>query len=59
MRHNSPFLNVLVNDKYKIRAVMDTGSTGTVLSEGAYNLMKDLPLKPTSANFSGVNPGHG
>ncbi len=44
VRHNSPFFNLLVNDKYKIRAVMDTGSTGTIISEGAYKLMSDIPM---------------
>ena len=57
MRHNSPFFNVLINDKYKVRAVMDTGSTGTIISEGAYNLMNDIPMQPTSAGFSGVLQG--
>lgn len=51
-------MNVLLANKLKIRAVVDTGSTNSVMSSALYNDLKDhgeLPLIPTSNTFKGVS----
>ena len=48
-----------MGNEYKIRAVMDTGSTTTIMSEGLFNELPNLKkhLQPTSFSFSGVSEG--
>ena len=36
---NSPYVNVLIADTYKARAVIDSGSTTTIMSKGMYDAM--------------------
>ncbi len=55
--NNSPFVNVLLGDTYKVRAILDTGSTNTIMSHGLYKLLSGLRLVPTSSGFRGVNAG--
>ena len=52
--HNAPHLNLLLDGKYKVRGVLDTGSTTTIMSKGAYDLLPGVGLQPTSTGFSGV-----
>ena len=51
---NVPQVNVLA--KYKVQAVIDSGSTTTLLSTGMLDKMPDLKkkMKPTSLGFYGV-----
>lgn len=53
---NVPQVNVLVGAKYKVRAVIDSGSTTTLLSTGMLDKMPELKkkMKPTSLGFYGV-----
>ena len=53
--NNSPFVNVCVDGRFKIRGVIDTGSTTTIMSSGLYRLLDKLELVPTSTGFKGVN----
>lgn len=53
--NNSPFVNVLVDGRFKLRAIIDTGSTTTIMSSGLYRLLDKLDLVPTSTGFRGVN----
>lgn len=48
--HYAPHLNLLVESTYKIRAVIDTGSTTTVMTLGLFHSMPLLKnkLQPTS-----------
>lgn len=39
---NIPQVNLLVNDKYKCRAVIDSGSTTTLMSTGLLEKMPSL-----------------
>ena len=55
-------MNVLLgsgDDKYKVRAVVDSGSTGTLISDSLLNKMPAIKsqLKPTSLGFWGVGNG--
>ncbi len=49
-------MNVLIGTRYKARAVIDSGSTTTLLSTGLLDKMPDLKekMKPTSLGFYGV-----
>ena len=60
VNNNTPHLNVVVGNKYKIRAVWDTGCTNTIMSHGMYEQLKceTVQLKPTSNTFRGVSPGN-
>jgi hypothetical protein len=53
---NIPQVNLLLDGKYKCRAVIDSGSTTTLLSTGLLDKMPKLKeqLKPTSMGFYGV-----
>lgn len=59
---NLPWVNVILGEgdnRYKVRAVVDSGSTGTLISDC---LLKKLPalqklMKPTSLGFWGVGNG--
>ena len=53
--NNTPFVNVCVDGRYKLRAVVDTGSTSTIMSSGLFRLLDKLELIPTSTGFKGVN----
>ena len=48
-----------MNGVYKVRAVVDTGCTNTVISTGMYNLIRcdSITVSPTTSTFKGVNPG--
>ena len=49
-------MNVLIGTKYKARAIIDSGSTTTLLSTGLLDKMPDLKekMKPISLGFYGV-----
>lgn len=53
---NIPQVNCLVGGAYKVRAVVDSGSTTTLMSTGLLAKMPGLKnkLKPTSLGFYGV-----
>jgi hypothetical protein len=53
---NIPQVNVLIAGKYKVRAMVDSGSTVTMMSSGLFNKMSALKgmLKPTTLGFYGV-----
>lgn len=57
IRNNIPVVNVLFGDVYKVRAIVDTGATVTMVSTGLFNKMTNNPavkMMPTSATYSGV-----
>lgn len=56
VEHNAPHLNVRLGGDKKIRAVLDTGSTNTIMSHACAKLL-NLSMKPTSFGFSGVSQG--
>jgi hypothetical protein len=49
-------VNILVANKYKVRAMVDSGSTVTLMSSGLFKQLTALKdqLKPTSLGFYGV-----
>ncbi len=54
---NQLFVNVLLQDKVKIRAILDTGSTNTVMSSALYKELKEhgnFEIVPTSNAFKGA-----
>lgn len=55
IRANIPHINMVVNG-YKVRAMVDSGSTTTMISTGLLDLMPQLKakMKPTSFTFMGV-----
>ena len=57
MRVNIPVLNMLLENKYKTRALLDSGSSTTVLTTGLLAHMPDLKkkLRKTSLTYSGVS----
>lgn len=56
IRANVPQINVVIGGQYKVRAIIDSGSTNTILSSGLMKEMKELQvtMKPTSQTFLGV-----
>lgn len=55
IKANIPHINVVI-DGYKSRAMVDSGSTTTMLSTGLLDMMPELKqkVKPTSYTFMGV-----
>lgn len=55
VRINCPTINVLF-DNYKVRAIVDTGSTTTIISKGLLDCMSETApkLQATSYTFRGV-----
>ena len=55
IKANIPHINVVV-DGYKCRAMVDSGSTTTMISTGLIEMMPELKarIKPTSYTFMGV-----
>ena len=53
---NIPQVNVLVGGKYKVRAMVDSGSTVTLMSSALFKKMSALQgaLKPTTLGFYSV-----
>lgn len=53
---NIPQINVLVAGKYKVRAMVDSGATVTMMSSALFKKMTALSghLKPTTLGFFGV-----
>ena len=53
---NIPQVNVLVAKKYKVCAMVDSGSTVTLISSALFKKMSALQnsLKPTTLGFYGV-----
>jgi hypothetical protein len=53
---NIPQVNVLVDTKYKVCALINSGSTTTLLSTGMLDKMPNMKrkMKPTSLGFYGV-----
>ena len=47
---------MLVNDKYKVRAFVDSGATTTLISTGLLDMMKGIIVHPSSFTFFGVRP---
>ena len=56
---NLPQVNCMLGGKYKVRAVIDSGSTTTLMSTGLLDKMPDIKarLKPTTLGFYGVGEG--
>ncbi len=56
MRSNIPTVNVLVNEAYKVRAIVDSGATTTLISTGLLDFMTGMKLHPSTLGFFGVGP---
>lgn len=55
VRANLPVINVCLMGKYKVRALLDTGSTNTLISTGLLEKFSpDVKVTPTSLSFAGV-----
>ena len=54
-----PQINCIVDGAYKVRAIVDSGSTTTILSSALVVLMPEVKRKmaPTSLTFSSANNG--
>ncbi len=57
VRANVPYVVCLLEGKYKVRAIIDSGSTTTIISSGLAEKVKGLERKvhPTKLSFLGVN----
>ena len=56
IKSNIPYINVLVNEKFKVRAFVDSGATTTLISTGFLNMMTGINVHPSSFTFFGVGP---
>lgn len=58
IRSNIPQVNVLVGGKWKVRAMVNSGATTTMISSGLLALLEglDAKLHPTSFSYFGVGP---
>ena len=56
IKSNIPYINVLVNEKFKVRAFVDSGATTTLISTGLLNMMNGINVHPSSFTFFGVGP---
>ena len=56
IKSNIPYINVLVNERFKVRAFVDSGATTTLISTGLLNMMTGITVHPSSFTFFGVGP---
>ena len=55
MRSNIPQVNVLLAGKFKVRALIDSGATSSMISTGLVDLMKMRDkMHATSFSFYGI-----
>ena len=53
---NIPYVNVLLGERFKFRAMIDSGATSTLISSGLYNMLTGFHLHPSSFKFFGISP---
>ena len=51
IKSNIPYINVLVNEKFKLRAFVDSVATTTLISTGLLNMMNGINIHPSSFTF--------
>ena len=57
IKSNIPYINVLVNERFKVRAFVDSGATTTLISTGLLKMMTTgITVHPSSFTFFGVGP---
>jgi hypothetical protein len=56
IKSNIPYINILVNERFKVRAFVDSGATTTLISTGLLNMMTGITVHPSFFTFFGVGP---